>query len=79
MLYIFCLLRQTSSFLVTCVFLTSFIFIFVNKKYVTVLMMLPGLGSETSTEIKIHRRTLLQIKIKDTAAFWIHIMYRAEE
>ena len=39
-------------------FLTSFICIFANKKCVTVVRMLPGLGSETSTLIKIHRRTL---------------------
>ena len=37
---------------VTSIFLTSFIFIFANKKRVTVLMMLRGLGSETSTSSK---------------------------
>ena len=37
---------------VTSIFLTSFIFIFANKKRVTVLMMLPGLNSETSTSSK---------------------------
>ena len=43
-------------------FLTSFICIFANKKCVTVLRMLPGLESETSTLIKLHRRTLFRIK-----------------
>ena len=51
-----------SFYLATCIFLTSFIFIFANKKCVTDLMKLPELGSKTSTEIKIHRRTSLQIK-----------------
>ena len=35
-MYLICLLRDKSLFLVTCAFLFSFNFIFANKKYVTV-------------------------------------------